>query len=415
MTVSSEKITSALDKTILATLFLFTFFSMFSISISQIAAGIGGIAWLAKTHITSSWQKQSWPLGISFALFSLFSLLAVIDAHNIEYSFPPLKKLFEILIFFWVVNSVKNDRLRDLLIILLICSATIASFYAIYQGWHGGFNVMNRAEGTMSVYMTFAGLLMMVGMLALGRLVFRKPHELWLWPAIGIISICLLFTFTRQAWFGFAIGLFFLTYIWKKKLTVVLTVLTIIFLISFSNQIQSRVLNSTNWVHGSTSFSEHMKYRINRMVSGNDETFLMRLSLWKGGWEVFKDNPLTGCGFRCMDLLHSQYPDPTGNIGRLRGMHNNFVQIALDTGILGLSAWISIWVCFFSSLYRSIKTARNNQSSKWIIYGSSMAVISFLTGGFFESNLYDSEVAMVLYFIMALPFSRVDISPSSLK
>ena len=29
----------------------------------------------------------------------------------------------------------------------------------------------------------------------------------------------------------------------------------------------------------------------------------------------------------------------------------------------------------------------------------------FLSGGFFESNFYDSEVAMVLFFIMALPFA----------
>tara|TARA_B100000315_G_scaffold230025_1_gene240092 strand:+ start:120 stop:269 length:150 start_codon:yes stop_codon:yes gene_type:complete len=31
--------------------------------------------------------------------------------------------------------------------------------------------------------------------------------------------------------------------------------------------------------------------------------------------------------------------------------------------------------------------------------------MAFLAGGCFGSNLYDSEVAMVLYFIMALPFA----------
>jgi len=38
-------------------------------------------------------------------------------------------------------------------------------------------------------------------------------------------------------------------------------------------------------------------------------------------------------------------------------------------------------------------------------------VFAFLAGGFFESNLYDSEVAMVLYFIMALPFSGTQNNP----
>ena len=70
-----------------------------------------------------------------------------------------------------------------------------------------------------------------------------------------------------------------------------------------------------------SSFIEHMKYRINRMLSGQDETFSMRIILWKGGWQIFKDYPLTGCGFRCVDLVHPKYPDPTGHIKKIRGIH----------------------------------------------------------------------------------------------
>jgi O-antigen ligase len=128
----------------------------------------------------------------------------------------------------------------------------------------------------------------------------------------------------------------------------------------------------------------------------------MRLELWKVGWEIFKDHPLTGCGFRCVDLVHSQYPDPTGYVEKLRGMHNNFIQIAVDTGAFGLSAWLGIWSCFFVSLHRFFKNLSQNSPEKWVIFGSAAAGISFL---FFESSFYDSEVVMLLYFIMALPFA----------
>ena len=37
--------------------------------------------------------------------------------------------------------------------------------------------------------------------------------------------------------------------------------------------------------------------------------------------------------------------------------------------------------------------------------GSAAAVIGFLVAGFFETNFYDSEVSMLLYFIMAFPFT----------
>ena len=127
--------------------------------------------------------------------------------------------------------------------------------------------------------------------------------------------------------------------------------------------------------------------------------------------EIAKDHPLTGCGFHCVDVMNAQYPDPTGIVNRLRGMHNNFVQLAVDTGVFGLSAWVGIWVCFFGLLYRRAKTVEKDPSSKWIIYGSAAAVLAFLAGGCFESNLYDSEVVMVLYFIMALPFTGYQAEP----
>ncbi len=113
---------------------------------------------------------------------------------------------------------------------ILITAAVLASLYGFYQGWSDGINLFNRVEGTMSVYMTFAGILMMVAMLALGRVLFRKPRELWLWIAIGLIFTCLLFTFTRQAWLGFFVGGLFLLFSLKRKLTLVLmgTLLTVL-------------------------------------------------------------------------------------------------------------------------------------------------------------------------------------------
>ena len=141
------------------------------------------------------------------------------------------------------------------------------------------------------------------------------------------------------------------------------------------------------------------------MLSGKDVTFGMRVALWKGGWKIFKDYPLTGCGFRCVDLVNSQYPDPTGYVARYRGMHNNLIQVAVDTGILGATAWLGIWFCFFRFLYHKAIDLGKNVFEHWSIFGSSAAVLAFLAAGFFETNFYDSEVAMLLYFIMALPFS----------
>jgi len=365
---------------------------MFSISITQIASGVGGMAWLFRTHISESWHEQRWPLGIPFALFALACLVAVFDAFDVSYSYTSLKKLLEILVFFWVLNCVRNNRLRDSLSLVLIASATFAGLFGFYEAWRDGVANESRVDGSLSSYMTFAGLLMMTGALALGRIIFRRPVQPWLWASVGVITICLLLTLTRQAWFGFLAGLIFLIFVWRKRFLLLLPVLLIATFLASPDAVKTRLTD---------------------MVSGKDVPFAMRTNLWQVGWKIFKDYPLTGCGFRCVDLVNDQYPDPYrdkvghshGSIKHLRGMHNNFIQLAVDTGILGLTAWLGIWVCFFRLLCQRAKSLKRDPHECWAVYGSGAAGIAFLAGGIFETNFYDSEVAMVLYFIMALPFA----------
>ena len=44
---------------------------------------------------------------------------------------------------------------------------------------------------------------------------------------------------------------------------------------------------------------------------------------------------------------------------------------------------------------------------------SAAAITGFLVAGFFETNFYDAEVSMLMYFIMALPFTANGKSPEA--
>jgi len=390
-----------IDKIMILTLFLFTASSMFSISISQVSAGVGGFFWLLRTHLTDTWKEQRWPLGIPFVLFVLACLIAVVNAYDVNYSYKSLKKLLEFLIFFWVLNCVRENNLRNSLSLTLIASATVASLFSFYQVWQASVWLpTSRVEGTLSTYMTFAGLLMMVGILALARVIFGQPVQKPIWISIGTIFYCLLLTLARQAWLGLTVGILFLGFFWRKKnFLFVLFIFMAIFLLS-PDKVKKRVLETT------TLCLTYQECQANKSPYWE---LAMRTNLWQFGWKVFKDYPVTGCGFRCVDLIHNQYVDPypheRGSVRHLRGMHNNFIQIAIDTGILGLATWLGIWASFFRFLYRKASNLKRDSSERWIVFGSTATVIAFLTGGFFETNFYDSEVAMLLYFIMALPFS----------
>ena len=107
-----------------------------------------------------------------------------------------------------------------------------------------------------------------------------------------------------------------------------------------------------------------------------------------------------------MDILHTQYPDPSGYIARLKGMHNNVIQILVDTGILGFGAWLSIWIAYFLNIYKKWDQLTLNDNTKGLVMGSLAAVLGFLAGGMFETNFYDSEVVMLLYFIMGISMAQ---------
>ncbi len=374
-----------LDKVISFSLMSFVCFSFFSISLTQISCGVGGLAWMAKCYLTRSWREQVFPLKVPFFLFVLACLVAVAGAVDFSGSYKSLKRLLEILIFFWAVNCIESEEQREKLSLLLIATATLSTLTGFYTTWETGVTIYSRAEGTMSVYMTYAGLLMLALLVASGKLIFAPKEHKWLRVAIILMVVCLLLTFARQAWLGVLAGVFFLIWFRRKSLLWFIPVIMgVVLLISPTD----------------------IKQRIHSLVNLNDKNLQIRLALWQGGWLVVKDYPLTGCGFKCIDAVNQDYPDPTGYIKKLRGLHNNFIQLAVDTGLFGVVSWISIWVVYFMTLYRRLVAMPENFVYRRDTMASAAAVIGFLVAGFFETNFYDAEVSMLLYFILALPLTR---------
>ena len=384
--LDTDDVVPILDKVIQFSLYTFVIFCTLSISVTQISFAIGVLAWLIKAHLTHTWSKiYRTPVGLPILYFCLASILAVMTSVDYTASLPHLKKIFQFAILFWVANTVTNEKQKDLLIKLLIISGVITSIVGFSQAWSTAVTLQTRVAGTMSVYMTFAGLLMLVGLIALGRYLFNDKKEQWVLVAIGIIIFCLLLTLTRQAWLGFFVGFLVLIISWNKKYLLAIPIAIIGLLLFAPESVKDRMFSITDL---------------------NDWTFQARIFLWQGGLEIFKDYPITGCGFKCVDILHTQYLDPSGHIARHRGMHSNIIQLLVDTGILGLATWLSIWVAYFLSIYKQLNKKTINSISKGLFIGSLAAVTGFLAGGMFETNFYDSEVVMLLYFIMGLALAE---------
>jgi O-antigen ligase len=385
-----------LDKVIQFSLFTFIAFSMFSISVTQISFALGAIASLLKTHLTKSWKElRGTYVGIAILCFCLACVLSIITSVDFGSSLKLLKKLLQFIILFWVANAVQDEKQRDLLFKLVIVTGVVAASNGLLPLLEPSFFSTDRIYGgirpigTMAVPSTFSGILMIVGLVTFGRLLFHKPKEYWVMGGLGVICLCLLLSMTRQAWLGFVIGSVFLLFFWNKKYILFLPLLLAGLLVFAPEGIKDRLQSYTN-------------------LEGN--AIKQRISTWKGGWRIFKDHPITGCSFKCVDSIHSQYPDPSNNIAYYRGMHSNIFQLLVDTGIVGLGTWLSIWAAYFFEIFkrwRSLVVEKSQGSAIEILMGCSAAVIAFLVGGFFETSIYDSEVAMLLYFLMGISLAQV--------
>jgi len=399
----AEKI-NLLDLIITLAFFLFALACNFSISLTQIAGFAGVGALLVRLHFTQSWNQLKlvllWPFLSLLLAWTLSTLLSV--DHTL--SLLGFQKVALFVIFLWVINAAPYISLRPfqkflarflklqetiapltLVIYVLIAATAVSALYGLTQAFSPGDLIPNRKliHGTLSHVFTFSAILMMVGLLAFARILFGAKNRPWLWISFLVISLCLALTFTRMVWLGYFTGLTFLLFFKKRYFAILPPALLIIMLIFGPDTIANRLMSIVNFESGSVA---------------------LRLKMWEASLDVIADYPWTGCGYNCLYLIHDQYPQHAILQKFYYNLHSNLIQITVDLGFLGVAAWLSLWIGYFIILIRRYRNCPQNSTFRWIILGSAAVVISFLFCGIFETNFYDSEVVMVLYFIMALPF-----------
>jgi O-antigen ligase len=81
------------------------------------------------------------------------------------------------------------------------------------------------------------------------------------------------------------------------------------------------------------------------------------------------------------------------------------MQVAVERGIIGLLCWLGIWVAFYRHTWKIFRGLRpDNRGATALVVGSLASITGFHVAGLFEYTFGDSEVTMLVYFLMALPY-----------
>ena len=316
------------------------------------------------------------------------------------------------ILIFYIVSKA-NQKQKKQLIITIITAATIISIYAIYQYLFGFRDALEylaqrapnpyakvviagrRVLATFISPNIFAGyeiMMLFIGMGLLVNAVQRKRMPFWPVISISVMIAALLLTKSLGGILIFFITLFLflflLTYYLKlkrynKRMAFLVNLIIVISLIIF--------------IPTSGFFLRH---RLSQFLDFNDpqNSIVQRLHFLKTSLNILKDYPFLGIGWRNLGLLYEDYKVAQANISHFS--HNCFLQIAVETGPLGLVGFVWIVYIFLRDGLRNLKKADFQQQA--LQAGLFCAGCAFLLHNLIDLTFYFNQVSFFWWIILGL-------------
>jgi putative inorganic carbon (HCO3(-)) transporter len=374
----------------------FAFFSPWSIAGAQTMLTLGLLAWLAKMLFSGRWNLLRTPLNLPILLYVVTLLISVAFSPFKLHSLLALKEEWLLLIFFLVVNNVEEEAKVEKLLTVLISVATLVGIYSVWQHYSGVDLYRNRmleprgevflSLGFFDHHLTFGGYYMLVFLLASVILINSKRIGVirildFLAPVV--LGLALVFSYARSAWVGAVAGFLAFGFLKGRKfvLPLILGLIALCLLVY--------VIEPTSWE------------RIKEIDLSGDKPQSTRIRLWQTSINMIKDKPIWGIGLGNFGKLFDRYK-VAGTYDTTCHPHNDFLNVAVNSGLLGLLAYLSIWTVFlFSTIRLAVKNKKSSYSHS-VQIGGIVAIIAFLFASLFQCYYTDAEVNMLIMFILGL-------------
>jgi putative inorganic carbon (hco3(-)) transporter len=162
----------------------------------------------------------------------------------------------------------------------------------------------------------------------------KKSWKLAGWGLLMFCGYCLLYSFSREAYVGFLIGVLLLGFLKQRWVLLALMV----FLISWQSVVP-------------TSVKERVLMTYDTTDQQLDTSAQDRVTIWNDAMNLFEQNPVVGIGFDTYQWLHrvTIYTDT----------HNYFLKVMVETGVIGLMFFLWLLMKMSRAGYRLFRTAQD--------------------------------------------------------
>lgn len=373
------------EKFLLLFLFLFLFSSTFSIALTQIFYFAALFFWIIISIKSKNLNLNSTPLDFYFLIFIISEVIATIFSQDkIESLYYLHKRVIIIPIIYLLYTWLNNrERLQKAINILFI-SILFVSIYGVIDVINDLKSYMHfqRRLNLFSFYMTAGGLTMISSLMLLAFTTHKlTPIKYRIFTGVNFIitSVCLLFTFTRGSWLGFLAGSILISF-QRSKIIFSIMLIIILFIILISPaEFQDRIFSIFDPKHPNN---------------------VGRIEMWSTGLKIFYDYPIFGIGDIGTEEVYKNYGPPGSNpVGHL---HNNFINLLVKLGIVGLVAVMLLFLKIFIVEYKITYQNKHDWLTNSTSLGALASFLAFQINGLFEWNFGDTEVIMFLWITVGL-------------
>jgi putative inorganic carbon (HCO3(-)) transporter len=339
------------------------------------------VLWLARLVVQERGVAIRFPpLSLPFTIFLGAALLSMTVALSLQFAIKEFVKWLEMFaMYVYVANNLDAAKIKRVLAAMFVAGlseAAIGIYQFLFRVGPEGFSLFGRfmrAYGTFEQPNPYAGYLAIIIPVALGAVLWfvvgdLSPNQRAKARATNIalaglaaVSLAAMLTavvmsWSRGAWLGVAAGLIVTVMVQSRRafvLTIIVgSVLTFVILLSSINIIPEAIAARFSGI------TDYFGVFDVRGVKVDDANFAIveRMAHWQSAAMMFAEYPVLGVGIGNYAPVYPAYAlphwsDPLGHA------HNYYLNVAAETGLIGLLAYGILWVAAFWQSWHAVRVS----------------------------------------------------------
>ena len=301
-----------------------------------------------------------------------------------------------ILTYFVTANGIRSKELARKAVFCLLFSCLLASLLGVYQNFAGVEStaswidksmfaeISSRIVGPFDNPNVFGEYLIMLLPLALATLlVGKKWRRLVSLGALFMGLAALIYTWSRGAWLGAiaSVGMFLLLY---HPFFLYLVLPGLLLFPFFTAMLPPSILN-----------------RFTSIANLADTSTAYRVSIWTASVRMLRDvwSSGIGTGSAAFTAIYPAYA--LGGAAFALHAHNLYLQICVDTGALGIVAFLLILLFFYRAVFSCYRRCTDRELGVTVL-SIGLGVAALLVQGLTDNVWYNFKIVLLFWLLLGL-------------